>query len=174
MFLRRRGELFFALSEENIRSFKALIFAIYEEYLRKVKRATKKKYHNALSQILFYISEHYTENISLSSIGAALNYSPKYISLCLAEIDEMNLNYLVNSFRADYAKSLLINTGHKMIDIALECGYSNERSFYRAFANVTGMTPGQYRKHKRTFITQDNESAHYPALYEIKADHAKK
>ena len=161
-------ELFFSLSEETIRLFKAIIFAIYEEYLRTVKRVGKKSYHQALSSILYYISEHYTENISLSSIGAALNYSPKYVSLCLSEIDEMNLNALVNSFRADYAKTLLSSTKHKMIDIALECGYANERSFYRAFLKVTGMTPGAYRKSKRTFSTQENESAPYPVLYKQK------
>ncbi len=162
------NELFFELTEEIIRTYKSLIFAIYAEYLNKVPRAEKRKYHQALSAILFYISEHYTEEISLHSIGAALNYSAKYVSLCLSEVDEMNLNQLVNSFRADLAKTLLSTTKSKMIDIALECGYANERSFYRAFSRVTGMTPGEYRKSKRTLSTQENEKDFYAVLYEEK------
>lgn len=162
------NELFFELTEEIIRTYKSLIFAIYAEYINKVPRAEKRNYHQALSSILFYISEHYTENISLNSIGAALNYSPKYVSLCLSEVDEMNLNQLVNSFRADLAKTLLSTTKSKMIDIALECGYANERSFYRSFLRVTGMTPGDYRKSKRTLSTQDNEKDFYTVLYEEK------
>jgi AraC-like DNA-binding protein len=55
-----------------------------------------------------------------------------------------------------------------MIDIALECGYANERSFYRAFSRVTGMTPGEYRKSKRTLSTQENEKEFYTVIYEEK------
>ena len=55
-----------------------------------------------------------------------------------------------------------------VIDIALECGYENERSFYRAFLRVTGMTPGEYRKSKRTYSTQENEKEYYTVLYEKK------
>lgn len=159
------NELFFELNEEIVRTYKSFIFAVYAEYLNKVPRASKKAYHQALSSILFYISEHYTEDISLSSIGAALNYSPKYVSLCLSEVDEMNLNQLVNSFRADLAKTLLSTTKARMIDVALECGFANERSFYRAFFKVTGMTPGEYRRSKRTLSTQENEKDFYPVIY---------
>lgn len=162
------NELFFELTEEIIRTYKSFIFAVYAEYLNKVPRAEKRQYHQALSAILFYISEHYTEDISLSSIGAALNYSAKYVSLCLSEVDEMNLNQLVNSFRADLAKTLLSTTKLKMIDIALECGFANERSFYRSFLRVTGMTPGDYRRSKRTLSTQENEKDFYTVLYEEK------
>ena len=161
-------ELFFELNEQTIRTYKSVIFAIYSEYLNKVPRAEKRKYHQALSAILFYISEHYTEDISLASIGAELGYSRKYVSLCLSEVDEMNLNQLVNSFRADLAKTLLSTTKMSVIDVALECGYDNDRSFYRAFGQVTGMTPGQYRRSKRTLSTQDNEKEAYPVLYEKK------
>jgi len=162
------GELFFELTEEIIRTYKSFIFAVYAEYLNKVPRGSKRNYHSALSSILYYISEHYTESISLASIGSALNYSPKYVSFCLSEVDGMNLNQLVNSFRADLAKTMLSSTKAKMIDIALECGFANERSFYRAFSQVTGMTPGEYRKAKRTLSTQDNEKNYYPVLYEEK------
>jgi len=163
-----KQESFLKLTHENVRSFKAIIFAIYEEYLRTVPHENKKKYHQALSSILYYISEHYTEDISLTSIGQALSYSPKYVSLCLSDVEGMNLNYLVNSFRADHAKLKLLNTRDRMIDIALECGYSNERSFYRAFSQVTGMTPGEYRKSKLTVETQEDEPLPYPELYQKK------
>lgn len=165
-------ELFSELNEQTIRTYKALIFALYTEYLNQVPRAAKKKHHQALTAILLYISEHYTEEISLASIGAELGYSGKYVSLCLSEVDEINLNQLVNSFRADLAKTLLSTTKLNIIDVALECGYDNERSFYRAFRQVTGMTPGEYRRLKRTLSTQDNEDEPYPELYEKK--HKKK
>ena len=162
------GELFFNLTEETIREFRAVIFAVYEEYLRKVRCKKKRIQNKALTSILFYISEHYREELSLAAIGSALGYSPKYVSLCLSDIDELNLTDLVNSFRIDHAKNLLCNTENRMVDIALECGFSTERSFYRAFQKMTGITPGAYRKSKRTLDTQKNEIKPYPELYDDK------
>lgn len=162
------GENFFEMSGAQILSFKATLLAIYEEYIRNTTNITKKRNNKAISSILLYISEHCTENLSLSSIGAALGYSRKYVSLCLTDIDGMNLFWLINSFRADIAKSLLVTTKKTMLDISIECGYSSERSFLRAFKQVTDTTPGEYRKRKRTPTSNENEEAHYPAIYERK------
>ena len=160
------GERFFEMTESEILSFKSLLLAIYEEYIRKSNSVVKKRNNKAISSILLYISEHCTEKLSLSSIGSALGYSRKYVSLCLTDIEGMNLFWLINSFRADIAKSLLATTKKTMLDIAIECGYSSERSFLRAFKQVTDTTPGEYRKKKRTSSSNDNEEAHYPAIYE--------
>ena len=159
------GEKFFNMTAEDIRSFKVLSTAVYEEYMRVVPYSKKRTHNKALSAILLHISEHYKEELSLASIGATLGYSPKYISLCLSEIDDMNLFYLINSFRAEHAKKLLLSTDLKIIDIAYECGYSSEKSFHRAFLQVTGTTPGKYKKAKRTAATQKNEAVNPQTAY---------
>ena len=159
------NEKFFNMTAEDIRSFKVLSTAVYEEYMRVVRYSKKRTHNKALSAILLHISEHYREELSLASIGTALGYSPKYISLCLSDIDDMNLFYLVNSFRAEHAKKLLLSTDLKIIDIAYECGYSSEKSFYRAFMQVTGTTPGKYKKAKRTITTQKNEEINPQTAY---------
>ncbi len=142
-------EEFFDLNDGIIRSFKAMFAGIYEEYMRKEKPLQTRPHGQALSSVLLYIAEHCREQISLASIGAALGYSPKYISLCLSSIEGMNLYGLVNAFRADLAKDLLIRTDLRVIDIAMECGYASEKSFHRAFRQVMGTTPGKYRAEKR-------------------------
>jgi YesN/AraC family two-component response regulator len=40
---------------------------------------------------------------------------------------------------------LLIDKNRKINDIAEEVGYSNTRSFLRAFKKYTGMTPSEHR-----------------------------
>ena len=166
------GEAFCEMSDADMRSFKLLVMAVYEEFLKN-HTVTDKSHQRALPAILHYISKHSGEQISLASIGAALGYSPKYVSLCLSDIEGVNFFSLVNSFRAEKAKDLLVNSALKIIDVAYECGYSNEKSFYRAFSQVTGMTPGQYRKHRRTFGRPDAEADWYHALSERKKDEAK-
>lgn len=49
--------------------------------------------------------------------------------------------------RMEHAKTLLRETDIKIIDIALECGYSTSQYFANTFRQATGSTPSEYRKH---------------------------
>ena len=39
-----------------------------------------------------------------------------------------------------------LSSGEKMINIAYECGFTNLRTFNRAFKRVYNMTPSEYKK----------------------------
>ena len=132
--------------DAHYRSVKALVYTVFEEYTRTVPQVTTHLKKNALTAILLYMSEHFRENITLEDASAALGYTPSYISHCILTIPNMSFRKLLNSLRVDYAKNLLISTNYKMIDIALECGFVTERSFYRAFMEIVGKTPNAYRK----------------------------
>lgn len=47
--------------------------------------------------------------------------------------------------RTERAKTLLRETGIKVIDIAFECGFSSSQYFANTFRHATGMTPSEYR-----------------------------
>jgi len=128
------------------RFFKALLAPLMEEFLACARPLEKRYRGNAISSILIYMNAHAKENISREDVGAALGYHPAYVSRCISSLYNMNFRQLLNSFRIDYAKSLLKKTRFNVIDIALECGFSGERSFHRAFLWQTGVTPGEFRR----------------------------
>lgn len=128
------------------RSIKALVYVVFEEYTRTVPQISTKLNKSALVSVLLYMSEHFREDIDLSGVCAALGYTTTYISHCIAVIPNMNFRKLLNSLRVDYAKNLLISKDFKIIDIAIECGFSGERTFYRAFLEIAGTSPNNYRK----------------------------
>lgn len=130
------------------RKVKAIAYSVFEEYTRTVPHKRKHGKGDALSATMLYMSKHFTENISLVSVAEALGYTPTYVSHCISVIPGMNFRKLINSLRVDKAKPCILKGNLKMIDVALECGFSCERSFNRAFLDVTGMTPSQYRKTK--------------------------
>ena len=136
---------------ENSKLFKKLkvaICAIFEEYQEKIATAEYSKKNNMLPEVLIYMKAHYTENISQTDVAKAIGYSSCYISHCLKDINNLNFRSILNSFRVEHAKELLYRQKEKkIIDIALECGFSCERSFHRAFYSMIGMTPGEYRDH---------------------------
>lgn len=48
-----------------------------------------------------------------------------------------------------YSKRLLEETELSVLEVALECGYGSVSQFHRAFKNLTGITPKEYRNTKR-------------------------
>ena len=127
------------------RTTKACLHAIFAEYTKKVARSESRVQQNVLSKLVIYLSEHFSEELTISSVGKAIGYTSGHISHCLNPLKGVNFAFLLNSFRIDHAKKLLRTTELSNIDIAYECGYANERSFYRQFKRVTGKTPSQYK-----------------------------
>ena len=140
-----------SIGSDNVRyrSIKALVYTVFEEYTRTIPQVSTKLNKSTLASVLIYMSEHFREEIDLTSVASTLGYTSTYISHCISTIPNMSFRKLLNSLRIDHAKNLLISKDFKMIDIALECGYSGERTFYRAFQEIVGMTPSEYRQLKR-------------------------
>lgn len=132
--------------EITYRRIKALAYPVFEEYMRIVPLEKKHLKNNALASVLLYMSDHFQENISLISLASALGYTPTYVSHCISVIPNMNFRKLLNSLRLDKAKLLIRDGNLRMLDIAVECGFSGERSFNRAFAELIGMTPTEYKR----------------------------
>ena len=138
------------------RSIKALVYAVLEEYIRTVPQVSAKQMKSpALVSVLLYMGEHFKENIDLSSVSAALGYTPTYVSHCISAIPNINFRKLLNSLRIDHSKLLLISKEFKLIDIALECGFTSERTFYRAFSEIVGITPTEYRTSKAIAVAKE-------------------
>ena len=52
----------------------------------------------------------------------------------------------VSDMRLERAKALLAASDRPLVDIALALNFSCQANFTRAFRQVTGRTPGQYRR----------------------------
>jgi len=140
------------------RSIKALVFAVLEEYTRTVPQDVVHLGSSALVECLCYLAENYTRDLSLESVATYLGYAPTYLSHCISSLSGLNFRKLLNSLRVDHAKNLLVSTDLRLIDVALESGFSGERSFFRAFSELVGTTPAAYRgSAKRNAASPRNE-----------------
>ena len=88
------------------------------------------------------LAGHHTVAHLAEEAGLSVEY---YIRLFSKVIGVTPLLY-INQKRIERAQLLLLTTGHKVREVALSLGYTDNSYFVRAFKRVTGMTPTEYRK----------------------------
>ena len=95
-------------------------------------------------KLLDYIDNHYTEDLTLEHASSMMHFSPSHFSKTFKKLMGMNYVTYVNMVRIEQAIQMLSSNQYRMIDIALECGFSNIRSFNRTFKEITGYTPTDF------------------------------
>ncbi|WP_034061128.1 helix-turn-helix domain-containing protein [Lacinutrix jangbogonensis] len=88
------------------------------------------------------------ENLCLEDLSIELNISASHLSKVINTHKNLNFTNLINEYRVNYAKSLLINStysNYTITAIGLESGFNSKSTFYSAFKKFTNKTPSQYR-----------------------------
>jgi len=102
--------------------------------------------HSTLTyQVLQYISEHFTEPLTLENTAHALGISRIHLSHIFSQQLHINFRQYINTLRIDRARTLLRDPSCSISQIAYQCGYGNQRTFHRAFLAQCGMPPNQFR-----------------------------
>ena len=84
-------------------------------------------------------------NRNAEDLAAWLHISPRTLHRQLQE-EGASLQQLKNSVREQRAKMLLLRTKKPLKHIATEVGFTNEKSFIRAFKTWTGQAPESFRR----------------------------
>lgn len=100
--------------------------------------------------IIDYIEKHASSQISMNEMAKKYFYSPAYFSRAFKKNFGVSFSAYVQSVRVQKVIELLDCTTLSVEEISEKIGYHDKRELNRAFKNVTGTTPGEYRKTKMT------------------------
>lgn len=100
--------------------------------------------------IIDYIEKHASSQISMNEMAKKHFYSPAYFSRAFKKNFGVSFSAYVQSVRVQKVIELLDCTTLSVEEISEKIGYHDKRELNRAFKNVTGTTPGEYRKTKMT------------------------
>lgn len=98
------------------------------------------------AKLITYLTENFTEPISLSKLATQFGVSKYSISRIFSEKLHTSLSQYINTLRVNYAKTLLQRTDEDILSISFTCGFENSRTFNREFLKICGCTPREYRK----------------------------
>ena len=128
-------------------TLKSCLYALCGEYLDSVELVEKNKGKmQMMAEITEYISEHHTENISLSDVAELLGYDYHYVSRYFHNTFNMSFNGFLNSYRIETALRLIEAGDKKLLDVALGSGFQSVRTFNNCFKNNLGISPSEYQK----------------------------
>lgn len=102
--------------------------------------------NNKVDKIINYISKHYTENLTLTSIAEEFYISPFYLSKIFKRSTNLSIVEYINSLRIKQAKVLLETSSSRISTIADAVGFSSSSHFSRTFKIATNLSPQQYKK----------------------------
>jgi two-component system response regulator YesN len=117
-------------------------FAFSEKwYLKKQKQKRK-----LILEIMQYVEEQIDRKITLKKAADHFGFSANYLGHLYKQGTGQHFSGYINEQRIKKACQLLQNPKLKVFEISESIGYRNIVYFNRQFKQVTGMSPGDYRK----------------------------
>ena len=108
--------------------------------------------HVLVSSALQYMQEHLQEDLSRDEVARVACLSPSHFSRMVKQTFGHSFTDLLAKLRIDRSREMLVLTEKSLIDISLDCGFSDQSYFTKVFQKFTGRTPSEYRRLHRSTL----------------------
>ena len=107
----------------------------------------KKNNESVILSILKYLEKNYRENITVKDVAKALGYTKEYCSQIFNYYMGESFRKYLNRLRIYKFQELYREQGNKtsILNVAFDCGFDSQSTFYRAYKDVFGSTPGEQK-----------------------------
>lgn len=102
-------------------------------------------------EIREYIIHNFARNLMLQEIADRFFLSREYISRKFKQEFKENISDFIERVRIENATTMLGNPDISISEVSNLVGYQDPRYFSKIFRNLTGSTPGQYRKQQSEY-----------------------
>lgn len=100
-----------------------------------------------LEQLMLSSKMYQNENLSLGLLADEMKISNHQLSELINSQFEMGFSQYIRVQRIEAAKQLLkTEPGASILSISMQVGFNSQSNFYAAFKEMTGDSPGNYRK----------------------------
>ena len=121
-----------------------------------------------IQESIEFIESHLGEELSIRDLAEKAALSPFYYQrLCRRLVKKPAAEY-IRLRRMAKATEALLSKDRRILDIAVELGFSSHEHFSRTFKSTFGMTPEEYRSHPKTLnrMTKPELLLHYTLIDE--------
>jgi two-component system response regulator YesN len=101
----------------------------------------------ALNKAFEYMQAHLSENLKREDTARHVGLSSSHFAHLLSTHTGKGFREILTELRVEEAARLLNQGSLSLVEIALDCGFSDQSHFSRVFSKATRKPPGEYRKH---------------------------
>lgn len=168
---RRIGGLFHELADEQrhkrpgyhgmmrgiILQICALLLRHYSEQTSSAEWNRTLSSYYRIKPALDYIGERFRESLTLEDAAAVLGLSPSRARHLFQEKLGVGFKRYLLRLRVNEAKRLLASTDLPMAEVMFASGFQSHAPFYRAFRQIVGAAPLEYRELSRNIAVFEND-----------------
>jgi two-component system response regulator YesN len=100
--------------------------------------------YSIINEIIEYIHNHYTDNLSNKKLSTLFNFHPNYINRLMVIATGTSLHQYVLNVKIRKAKELIQNSTLSLTEISERLGFSDISHFSKAFKKLMGYTPSKH------------------------------
>ncbi len=150
--------LFFALADEFEKDepysreiIKNIITTICLLLFRKLSinpDSVRQKSDSRINDIIIFLQNNFQESLTVEKIAKKFYMNSEYFSRYFKSRMGISAREYLTEIRMGYAKKLVCQSEHKILDICMACGYNSIATFLRDFKQKFNCTPKQMREQK--------------------------
>ncbi len=98
-----------------------------------------------IGEAIVYLNNHFKQTVTLDEMAKELGVSKYHLSRNFNTQIGCSIPDYLTELRIAKAQRMLERFDDSMVSIMYDCGFESQSTFFRAFKNVTGVTPKKYR-----------------------------
>lgn len=158
------SRLQFALAEENLGAafledpllweqvigapsfcvLREVVLNYFAQVAQELSQKKEQHYWKIAEQIVNYIEDHYSEEITLKTIASKFYYSPNHLGVLFKEVTGKTFHDYLTQVRMRVAAQLLKEGSMYVYEVANRVSYKNTIAFSNQFRREFGVKPAEY------------------------------
>lgn len=131
----------------EVEAFKREAQRIYAAAVAEEKKAETGGHKNPLiGAVKDYIFQHFHDSIQITDIAKYLDVNPDYLSHLFKTQEHITIKRYILEEKIRRSRNLLQYSDYTIQEISFYLGFSSQSHFCKVFQELTGETPGRYRK----------------------------
>ena len=111
--------------------------------MRSSDDSARPEQRNRVTDIINYLHEHFTEDITLEQLANHFYISQYHLCREFKRYTSSTIVQYIHNLRVLHAQRLLQESDYSITEISKRVGFSNVTHFNRVYKSVTGMSPSQ-------------------------------
>lgn len=110
------------------------------------RRACSKSQVKLAKQVRGFLDENLDQRLTIGQLAAQFYVSPAQLKKCFYSVYDESVYAHIRTYKMQSAAVLLKTTDQTVAEVAGAVGYDNSSKFAKAFRDIIGVSPAEYRK----------------------------